>query len=101
MFRLAVLCVLVVSVYSLSCPCWDEEDPTKHCPPRPTSCPLGYTTDPCGCCPLCYKVEGEGCGGPWQVGGVCGEGLRCEKGVDSDPDDYMYANHMAGVCEPI
>uniref|UniRef100_A0A224XGG1 Putative venom gland protein n=1 Tax=Megacormus gertschi TaxID=1843536 RepID=A0A224XGG1_9SCOR len=97
MFRLAILCVLVVSVYSLSCPCWQEIDKTKYCRPRPASCPLGYTTDACGCCPVCYKVEGERCGGPWGVYGRCGEGLRCEKGAGISSDD----NQREGVCEGV
>uniref|UniRef100_A0A1W7R956 Venom protein n=1 Tax=Hadrurus spadix TaxID=141984 RepID=A0A1W7R956_9SCOR len=101
MLRLILLCILVTSVYSLSCPCWEEEDKTKYCPPTPTNCPIGLTLGPCGCCLECYKDKGEACGGPWGVLGECGEGLRCEKGFDDLGNDYYYANHKEGVCQPI
>uniref|UniRef100_A0A224XBI2 Putative venom gland protein n=1 Tax=Megacormus gertschi TaxID=1843536 RepID=A0A224XBI2_9SCOR len=102
MYRLAILSAFVVSVYSFSCPCWNwqEEDKVKYCPPAPTDCPLGITTDMCGCCSECYKVEGELCGGMWGMLGKCGEGLTCEEIQQSNPGDF-YDVYMDGVCKSI
>nr|API81343.1 venom toxin [Hemiscorpius lepturus] len=96
MLRLVLLSTLVVSIYSLSCPCWRERDKTKFCGPPPTDCPLGTTHDACGCCTVCFKVQGEVCGGPWNVRGVCGEGLYCKKEVVVEEGFDQYD----GVCEP-
>uniref|UniRef100_A0A1W7R940 Venom protein n=1 Tax=Hadrurus spadix TaxID=141984 RepID=A0A1W7R940_9SCOR len=101
MFRLILFFISVASVYSLSCPCWREPDKTKYCRPPPTNCPLGLTTGPCGCCLQCYKDNGEACGGPWQIIGKCGKGLRCVKETNVGKPKRYYINQMEGVCKPI
>ena len=45
----------------------------------------GTTTDACGCCTVCAKVEGEKCGGPWNIAGVCDKGLICVPQSDFYP----------------
>nr|API81346.1 venom toxin [Hemiscorpius lepturus] len=97
MFRLVLLSSLAVTIYSLSCPCWEQEDKTDYCGPPPTDCPLGTTSDVCGCCPVCYKVLGESCGGMWGTMGQCGPGLFCKRDVESSENEYTYEN-SDGVC---
>ncbi|XP_076668014.1 crimpy isoform X2 [Andrena cerasifolii] len=40
-------------------------------------CPGGLTWDPCRCCKVCARVEGEPCGGPFGFSGSCAVGLQC------------------------
>nr|XP_033341457.1 cysteine-rich motor neuron 1 protein isoform X2 [Megalopta genalis] len=40
-------------------------------------CPGGLTSDPCGCCKVCARVEGEPCGGLFGFSGSCADGLQC------------------------
>nr|API81345.1 venom toxin [Hemiscorpius lepturus] len=94
--RLALICLLGSCVYSLSCPCWrDRENLDKYCGPPPEECALGQTFDACGCCKVCFKTEGEDCGGPWKVYGKCGEGLTCAK---PDHPEKLIRDQLTGVC---
>lgn len=56
-------------------------------------CPEGSGTvwDPCGCCKVCARTEGEPCGGPYGFYGSCAAGLEC---VVSD----MMSDNNEGVC---
>ncbi|XP_024885266.1 cysteine-rich motor neuron 1 protein [Temnothorax curvispinosus] len=40
-------------------------------------CPGGLTWDPCRCCKVCARVEGEPCGGLFGFSGTCAVGLQC------------------------
>ncbi|XP_070165043.1 cysteine-rich motor neuron 1 protein isoform X4 [Polyergus mexicanus] len=40
-------------------------------------CPGGLTWDPCRCCKVCARVEGEPCGGLFGFSGSCAIGLQC------------------------
>ncbi|XP_015599676.1 cysteine-rich motor neuron 1 protein [Cephus cinctus] len=40
-------------------------------------CPGGLTWDPCKCCKVCARVEGEPCGGLFGFSGSCAVGLQC------------------------
>ncbi|XP_076246076.1 crimpy isoform X2 [Calliopsis andreniformis] len=40
-------------------------------------CPGGLTWDPCRCCKVCARVEGEPCGGLFGFSGSCADGLQC------------------------
>lgn len=40
-------------------------------------CPGGLTWDPCKCCKVCARVEGEPCGGLFGFSGSCAIGLQC------------------------
>ncbi|XP_072751550.1 cysteine-rich motor neuron 1 protein isoform X2 [Anoplolepis gracilipes] len=40
-------------------------------------CPGGLTWDPCRCCKVCARVEGEPCGGLFGFSGRCAVGLQC------------------------
>ena len=33
----------------------------------------------CNCCPKCARLEGESCGGLWEMYGQCAKGLECQK----------------------
>ena len=35
-------------------------------------------SDVCGCCNVCAKLEGERCGGVWDMYGTCAPGLKCK-----------------------
>ncbi|XP_033101127.1 cysteine-rich motor neuron 1 protein-like isoform X2 [Anneissia japonica] len=60
--------------FGLSCePCYERE-----CV-RPI-CKGGLVFDVCNCCPVCAKIEGEKCGGPWGLFGTCDDGLHCKGG---------------------
>lgn len=49
----------------------------------------GTTLDVCGCCTVCAKVEGEACGGPWNLKGVCDKGLKCKPKSDLRPGNCV------------
>nr|API81349.1 venom toxin [Hemiscorpius lepturus] len=97
--RLALVLTLIVSIHSLSCPCWRDR---SICRPAPTDCKLGLTKDACGCCDICFKIEGEKCGGPWGTSGRCGEGLECVAPKPEKAEDVPQhiARHQEGVCKP-
>ncbi|XP_019644619.1 PREDICTED: thyroglobulin-like [Branchiostoma belcheri] len=78
MKTVCILLCFVYSVYGLSCVC-DYDNLAQFCGPAPTNCPAGTVRDPCGCCDVCAKVQGERCDGPYGVYGTCAAGLVCEK----------------------
>merc|ERR1711915_723242 len=94
---------------SLSClPCCSNQETglksTKDplcttCPPLSASeCKSGQLTkDACLCWDVCAKAEGETCGGPWSLNGVCADDLVCDKSKDDDfnADDF----NASGVCK--
>ncbi|XP_065051181.1 cysteine-rich motor neuron 1 protein-like [Rhopilema esculentum] len=71
----ALVCLVgLEGIYGLTCLRCEEQ----KCPDvRSLDCKGGTTLDACGCCTVCAKVEGEKCGGPWNIGGVCDKGLVC------------------------
>ncbi|CAG2232205.1 unnamed protein product [Mytilus edulis] len=86
----------------LSCDC-DYRHRDTYCGPVPT-CPTTSTLvlDPCGCCQICSKIEGEVCGGPWKIYGKCTSGLNCQASVPTDTlgAGGNFGNHHEpkGVC---
>lgn len=60
---------------------------------RESECPPGAGTvwDPCGCCRVCARTEGEPCGGPYGFYGSCAAGLEC---VVTD----LLTENAEGVC---
>ena len=77
------------SVDSLSCvPCSEVKCPT------PKNCKGGTVLGSCNCCLECAKVEGETCGGSWDMAGRCDSGLRCSI-LDWRPE-----KHGVGTCKP-
>lgn len=73
--------------------------PSFSCECNPRKCPRANCTqadlDPCTCCPVCVKREGERCGGQSGVEGTCGNGLKCALRPGS-----VFGWERAGVCEP-
>ncbi|XP_011494454.1 PREDICTED: insulin-like growth factor-binding protein 7 [Ceratosolen solmsi marchali] len=66
--------VLSVAVArALSCVCSPLECDTL----TNDDCPGGLTWDPCKCCKVCARVEGEPCGGLFGFSGRCAIGLQC------------------------
>ncbi|XP_063994822.1 cysteine-rich motor neuron 1 protein isoform X2 [Diachasmimorpha longicaudata] len=63
---LAVARALSCVCSPLECDVLTEED-----------CPGGLTWDPCRCCKVCARVEGEPCGGLFGFSGSCAVGLQC------------------------
>jgi hypothetical protein len=91
-----VFSVTFVTIQSLSCmPCgkWT-------CPPEnKLNCTGGLTLGICGCCNVCAKVEGEKCGGLWNMLGTCDDGLTCVPELASEDDsDSYYFNDRPGTC---
>nr|API81344.1 venom toxin [Hemiscorpius lepturus] len=64
---------------------------TYDCKPTPENCPVGIVKDVCNCCDVCGKNENEVCGGPWNIIGKCGEGLKCV-----EEDDHFESK---GICQ--
>ncbi|CAG2067776.1 unnamed protein product, partial [Timema podura] len=46
------------------------------CPPAPSNCQFGVAQDPCKCCIVCAKGEGQRC---HLSADPCGDGLTCKK----------------------
>ncbi|KAK0092876.1 hypothetical protein PV326_000410 [Microctonus aethiopoides] len=63
---LAVARALSCVCSPLECDILTEED-----------CPGGLTWDPCKCCKVCARIEGEPCGGLFGFSGRCAVGLQC------------------------
>jgi len=86
-FLLSIIAVAISCVSSLSCqPCHE------HMCSATTACKGGFVKDVCGCCDVCAKLEGEECGGEWDMHGKCSRGLRC---VQSSERPFG-----SGVCKP-
>jgi len=90
-YLLVVVAAAIASVSSLSCMSCDQ----LVCP-KPASCKGGIVKDVCGCCDVCAKLEGEECGGAWDMSGKCARGLRC---VRKDPLKTPFELEV-GVCKP-
>ncbi|XP_053635505.1 venom protein 302 [Cherax quadricarinatus] len=67
---LLLLALLHLSA-GLSCPRCNR----SKCPE--VTCPGSVGSDICGCCPKCFKVLGEPCGGIWNHAGLCDEEFIC------------------------
>ncbi|XP_076391425.1 crimpy isoform X2 [Megachile rotundata] len=65
-FSVAVARALSCVCAPLECDVLTDED-----------CPGGLTWDPCKCCKVCARVEGEPCGGLFGFSGSCADGLQC------------------------
>uniref|UniRef100_A0A1B6JIN0 IGFBP N-terminal domain-containing protein n=1 Tax=Homalodisca liturata TaxID=320908 RepID=A0A1B6JIN0_9HEMI len=88
----AVLCAVLRGSLAFSCVCSPaecEEVVDADCPRD-----AGTVWDPCGCCKVCARTEGEPCGGPYGFYGSCAAGLQC---VVTD----ILAENAEGVCTVI
>jgi hypothetical protein len=72
LLSLLLLCLFVRGYFATDC--GDPSQCMSHLCPQPKHCPLGTTKEPCGCCKVCWKKEGETCGG---LNGRCGLGYTC------------------------
>ncbi|XP_014205357.1 cysteine-rich motor neuron 1 protein [Copidosoma floridanum] len=88
--------VLSVAVArALSCVC----SPLECDPLTKDDCPGGLTWDPCKCCRVCARVEGEPCGGLFGFSGRCAVGLQCLiKNLVPHPRDSAVDE---GICTKI
>ncbi|XP_046471256.1 cysteine-rich motor neuron 1 protein isoform X1 [Neodiprion pinetum] len=68
---IVVLSVAVARALSCVCSPLECDSLTEE------DCPGGLTWDPCKCCRVCARVEGEPCGGLFGFSGSCSEGLQC------------------------
>ncbi|XP_053593227.1 cysteine-rich motor neuron 1 protein [Microplitis demolitor] len=82
---LAVARALSCVCSPLECDVLTEED-----------CPGGLTWDPCKCCKVCARVEGEPCGGLFGFSGSCAVGLQCVIKNLRPPDELD-----EGICSKI
>ena len=62
------------------------------------NCKGGLKSGVCGCCPVCAKIKGGKCGGPWNIHGECDCGLRCYKSPKVIIKLGQFNAH--GVCIP-
>ncbi|XP_070199351.1 insulin-like growth factor-binding protein 1 [Littorina saxatilis] len=80
----AFICSLTPwTAHGLSCGECNHANTTESCGPPP-SC-NDTVLGACGCCPLCAKLEGEQCGGPWNALGSCAKGLTCRPTSTASP----------------
>lgn len=90
--RHALLLQLILVVLAV------PQDGSPHCRCNALNCPEANCTqkgiDPCTCCPVCLKGEGERCGGHSDAEGFCGQGLHCALRHGS-----VFGWEKAGVCE--
>ena len=64
---------------------------------EPLNCKTGVVKDVCSCCNVCAKSINERCGGPWNIHGKCGDGLKCH--IESERSKIYLPKHFrAGVC---
>uniref|UniRef100_A0A4Q8K1M6 U48-Liphistoxin-Lsp1a_1 n=1 Tax=Liphistius sp. SGP-2016 TaxID=1905180 RepID=A0A4Q8K1M6_9ARAC len=90
------LSLFFVGTLALDCMC-----DRKNCPfLDPSACPLGITKDACFCCSVCFKTEGEECGGPFDIDGKCGGDLICFKPPPPSGEDDGYQFNAKGKCLP-
>nr|ADD38762.1 Cysteine-rich motor neuron 1 protein [Lepeophtheirus salmonis] len=77
-----ILFIKYERVSGLSCFCGAAPCETPKC------CDSGsYTTDACGCCPICAKGVDDTCGGPFRTAGNCDVGLSCVKKCSCKTED--------------
>ncbi|XP_078592748.1 venom protein 302-like [Branchiostoma floridae x Branchiostoma japonicum] len=97
--KIFCLVLLIGSALSLSClPCSMVQCVQLE------NCPQGTVPDVCGCCRRCAKVEGETCGGMWNLDGFCAMGLTCEMPESPQPDGELQVVPVLfgqpGICVP-
>ena len=70
----------------------------------PDCCESGYlTSGVCGCCDVCARPEGAGCGGPWgDIKRKCAHGTRCLRSC-TPKDTFCFRtgnlfNYAEGRC---
>ncbi|XP_064619607.1 cysteine-rich motor neuron 1 protein-like [Lineus longissimus] len=83
----------------LICPRCQEE----RCRPsrkQRLNCRGGYTLDVCNCCPTCAKLEGDLCGGDYQMFGKCDRGMVCQPN-SVDANRYGVYKNPVGRCERV
>lgn len=88
--------LFLVSVYSaegLSCYCRSSDCSEGAIERIKRRCKGGIVADVCHCCVTCAKVEGETCGGMWDLEGTCDQGLDCK--TLSEPSGYTMTR---GIC---
>ncbi|CAH1263160.1 CRIM1 [Branchiostoma lanceolatum] len=98
--KIFCLVLLIGSALSLSClPC-----EMVQCV-EPQNCEQGTVPAICGCgCRRCAKVEGETCGGMWNLDGSCADGLTCEmpeiapQGGELQVVPVLFG--QSGICVP-
>nr|XP_039267350.1 serine protease inhibitor swm-1-like [Styela clava] len=94
MKRLLRICLLIAigfisTCFGLSCiPCEDIVCKTPVCTTK-------IVKDECRCCDVCSKSIGERCGGPWNISGLCDNGLTCHKVVRLGERE----SNAGGTCE--
>ncbi|XP_019636635.1 PREDICTED: venom protein 302-like [Branchiostoma belcheri] len=96
--KIFLLALLIGSALSLTClPCG-----MLTCV-EPQGCLQGTVSDVCGCCRRCAKVEGETCGGLWNMDGRCAVGLFCGGWEIHDGEEQVVPIMfgMTGVCFPV
>lgn len=87
--------LFLVSVYSTEglscyCPTVCSEDAIEQIK---QGCKGGVVDDACHCCKVCAKLEGETCGGLWDLEGRCDQGLFCK--TPGEPSPYSMKR---GIC---
>ena len=64
--------------------------------PESGNCRGALTTDACGCCFQCARVENETCGGQYGLLGRCDEGLVC---YITPKHGNPITGHEPGICK--
>nr|XP_053647391.1 single insulin-like growth factor-binding domain protein-2 [Cherax quadricarinatus] len=72
-----LLSLAVASCSGLKCRVCDTAEWCQD--PSTLNCTYGTVKDACNCCDVCGQGPGEVCGGPWDIKGRCGVGLKCQK----------------------
>ncbi|XP_039267333.2 cysteine-rich motor neuron 1 protein-like isoform X1 [Styela clava] len=89
LFSIFLLIGFVSTCFGLSClPC--EKAGCKS-----AVCTTKIVKDACGCCDVCSKSIGEKCGGPWNISGLCDNGLKCHRLVRPGQLEF----NIEGTCE--
>ncbi|XP_071956553.1 venom protein 302-like isoform X2 [Antedon mediterranea] len=97
---LVVVSIAISCIDALSCRCDDDWQCRKsiwdsHCKPG-----AHFVSGMCGCELTCSKIEGEQCGGLWDINGKCSVGLECVNEPQPEtPENIFFMD--AGVCRRI
>jgi len=84
MLAFALLIIGLSEVLSLSCPPCGLSGPCQD----PACCDSGFLVkDVCGCCMTCAKPQDDTCGGPFNSGGTCAQGLSCLRSCGCRTDE--------------